>query len=200
MVNEANKLSAGLVVYLLAALICAVIAWTHPEWDIKVRAAFILAAVIFAIGGAMVGIKFLTDLADTHGYRNALNKAITPESELMRIYANLRPDQTEAWLLRHAALEAVPGVAGALVYYNVDGARVPMDFVQAWMERCSDEQLPALRQYSDKSNERKWAYALTKFFVDRGLAAEHLPGSGKAATWRIPRYEAAGWFSLLMES
>jgi len=198
MYSEA-RLSAGLVVYLLAALICATIAWTHPEWDVKARAALILAAVIFAIGGAMVGLKFLTDLYDAHGYRHALNRAITPEAELMRIYSHLRPDQVEAWLMRQAALEAVPGVAGALVYYSIDNVKVPMDFVQDWLTRCTDEQLPALRQYGDKSNQRKWASALTRFFVDRGMASEHLPGSGKAATWRVPRYEAAGWFSLLLE-
>jgi len=194
--NDA-KISA-LVFYLLLALVCATVAWTHPQWDVKVRAAFILAAVIFAIGGAFVGLKYLTEVYDAHAYRRSLYANTTPESELMRIYATLRSDQTEAWLTRNASLEAVPGVAGAMVYYSVDGVRVPMEFVQSWLDKCTDEQLPALRQYSDKSNERKWATALTRFYVDRGLASPHLPGSGKAATWRVPRAEAAGWFSLLL--
>jgi len=195
----------GAISLALFGVLFLVPAWKIPSdgtgvWAVM-RVVFLLFGFILLFYSAAITAEVLIDrvghLLLSYAERTKRMSVITPDSERLRLIASMRPDQTEVWLKQSSALIAIPGVAGAIPMYDVDGMLIPFEFVQEFLDGCDGESLAPVRQWADGSNGRTWAQQITKFYVSRGLAR---PAAGNsAASWRVPFEDAMGWFGLIME-
>ena len=119
---------------------------------------------------------------------------ITPTTEMLKQLGKLRPHQIEAWLSIPAKFRMTPAVAGAIAVYDMDGEEIPADFVWEFLEECGDAYLKPIRSYSDGSNGREWAKAITAFFVLRGFAVDS--AGNLPARWTKGKEQALSWFYL----
>jgi hypothetical protein len=186
------------IILCLIAAVCLMIAWKDgpliPDW---LRFLLIAGGFILAFFAA---VKTVELLIYSWGYRAAAviyqisrAKAITPDSEVLRQLGQLQDYQAEIYLKRTSALVGVPGVAGPTMFYDVDGEMIPADFVTEYLEK-SQAHLKPVRDYSEGSSGRKWATAITDFYVKRGLARPAI--GNQAAQWTYGYAQAVLWFTL----
>jgi hypothetical protein len=174
--------------------------WLNATSDYNLR--LILSAVVFiglAFGGA-TGINWLfvqlfARLAD---YRIAI---IAPElektnrlTEMARAFAQLTPEQAEAMGKNRVELEIVPGNNTPPIRTLIlPSARMPYKFVSEFAGQSDDEHLAPVGWWSEGSNKRAWAEAITRHMIEGGYAT---PASGPyPATWVAGKIRA-GWGSI----
>ncbi len=178
-----------------------------PAWMIKTEDNTwgIIRILLLFLGGVMLfyaAVITFEELSERIGSmalsfheRARRAAAITPETEKLRMIHAMTAEQMKFLLQQGAAIVAVPGVAGAIPYYDLDGKKVPADFVTEFLELCDDSYLVPVRNWND-SISRDYAIDITSFCVNHGIARQAV--GNQPARWRIPFDEAAGWFSLVM--
>jgi hypothetical protein len=184
----------------LAGVLLGFAAWSQADWPPMGRFLLALIAALFLFYAAMLTLQWALEetvpIYDDHIMRSATAAAITPESERLRAIASMTPYQVEAWLRMQTTAVAVPGVAGAMLMYDVDGEMIPAEFVHEFLTNCGTEYLHPVRRYAEGTKGRDWAQRITQFYVTKGLAR---PAYGNVpAQWHgISKQEALGWFSLI---
>lgn len=179
------------------AVICIIPAWLNEDWPDWLRVTLALIGVFLFFYAGLVTLRWVVYNYDQHTFQAARAAAITPDAEIIHAYARLQPYQAEALLRRSAALEAKPGVAGPEMVFDVDGVKIPSEFVYEFLENCGTEYLYPIRRYSEGSKYREWATAITNFYITRNIA--NMAVGDKPARWRYPYEDAVRWFGMTME-
>jgi len=133
---------------------------------------------------------------DEHRIMERHAQAITPDSELVEKFSQLEPHQAEALMQMQARLVAMPGIAGAVLEYDLGAdQRVPAEFVRDFIEASSGPTLKPIRSFSEGTKAREWATIVTNWFIARGLAR---PAAGNAsAMWTMSSEVAARWLMVV---
>ena len=182
------------------AAILLVIAWKAGPMPTWFQWCLVIVGLILLFFATVAAAEWIVDHVggslSQFSYRVNQAKAITPDSEILKELARLQPYQAEIWLKRSTAMVFTPGIAGPTMFFDVDGELVPTDFVTDFLNK-SEEYLLPIRTYSEGSQGRKWAHAITEFFVKRGLAR---PAVGNLpAKWTYGYADAVKWFAVTDE-
>src|SRR3990167_8124794 len=144
----------GAISLALFGVLFLVPAWKIPSdgtgvWAVM-RVVFLLFGFILLFYSAAITAEVLIDrvghLLLSYAERTKRMSVITPDSERLRLIASMRPDQTEVWLKQSSALIAIPGVAGAIPMYDVDGVLPPWKFEKDFWEGCDGKTLALVRE------------------------------------------------------
>jgi len=147
--------------------------------------AFLVQALEYAIG-AWVRIR------DSHAEHVARVKAITPETELVRAFSLLSPQQAELYRERSARLKTIPHVAGPVHVFEVDGMNIPVEWVEDFFANSSEEGMRPERDYGEGTKGREWWRQMYKFYAKRQHVGPLVPG--RRVKWRYGFNAALQWF------
>ena len=182
----------------LLAVVCVIPAWENRDWPEAWRVALVTLGALFFFFAFLMAIDWVIVHIGGHWSDLLMERsraaAITSDGEILRLMAALQPYQVEAWLRRSTTLIGTPGVAGPTYSFDVDGTSIPIEFVEDFLAGCGDEQLVPVRSWSEGTSGRQWAVALTRFFVQRGLA--HPAVANLPARWTYGREAALAWFGV----
>lgn len=116
-------------------------------------------------------------------------KAVTPTSELARVLASLRPDQTALLPMARYGAEVgrVPGLSGPEHFLMTPFMNIPLDWLWEYLNvLCTRVELYPVRRFSSESMEQRYAQAFTAWVTQPHM---HLavPANGPdPAKWVSP--------------
>ena len=158
------------------------------------------ARSVGVVGLAMMGVGFgvgaFWTLVDWVWWRANMRSwewrrlaAVTPTSELDRVVATLRPDQTALLPMARYGAEVgrVPGLAGPEQFLITPFMNIPLDWLWEYLnELCTRIELYPVRRFSSDSLEQRYAQAFTAWVTQPQMHLA-LPASGPdPAKWVSP--------------
>jgi len=174
--------------------------WFNIANDRTLQSFLAVGCAIGLVFGGATGINWLfaqicARLAD---FRVAV---IAPElektnrlTEMARAFAQLTPEQAEAMGKNRVEIETVPGNGTPPIRTLIlPAARMPHRFVEEFAGQSDDEHLAPVGWWSEGSNKRAWAEAITKHMVDGGYATA--AAGPYPAAWVAGKIRA-GWKSI----
>lgn len=184
------------IFYSIAAAISFILASDlAPKFPLWVKAILVVVGVVTAAGAISEGANWLVYIITQRVEDVRRVATITPTIEVVRLMSRLSP-QAQVELALHFNLLGVEysawiGENGPSFTFNTGGFKIPYDFIETFFSLSNDRYMPAVRQWSEGSIERKHAEALTAFIVQRHYA---IPAKGnKPAAWL---FERGGTYSL----
>jgi len=177
--NEPKR--CGTVFLLFIAAICAALIVYFPD---KLWIVFpALIGLVSGVSAMFLWLEWLLVVIENQHRERRMSDAITPTSEAAKAVRWLTPEQVAAvprWehMLR---VGHILEPAGASDFLITDDAVIPYSFICDFLERSSFTKLDKIGNYSDKTEGREYAQALTEELAKRGYA---LPAKGnEPALW-----------------
>lgn len=179
----------------VAAVFWAGWAWLSPNNDEVGVLLFLLASVLsfsFLVQAVEYVVGAWVQIRDSHAEHVARVKAITPETELVRAFSLLSPQQAELYRERSARLKTIPHVAGPVHVFEVDGMNIPVEWVEDFFANSSEEGMRPERDYGEGTKGREWWRQMYKFYAKRQHVGPLVPG--RRVKWRYGFNAALQWF------
>jgi hypothetical protein len=182
--------------------VAAALAWTIAGMTKDRTSQLLVDAVFFVLlAGALwstvvlivyTAISWKRDWVDAD-QANDLAR-VQAEHRLAETLRYMTDEQLNAFGRHRVGMEIIPGTGGPIYTLILPFARVPFDFIETFVSHSTQTHLAAVRRWSEGSNARGYADALTKYFIDDGYA-DYDPGN-QAAYWLSAKARHAGLVSI----
>lgn len=161
-----------------------------PKFPIWFKFILVAIGLILAAGAISQGINWLAFVTAQRTAEVRRLATITPMMEAVRLMSRLSPLAQVELAMHFDSLGVdyqawVSTSRGPSFYYRAGGHNIPYEFIHQFFLLATDRYLPAVRQWSDGSNEHKWADALTADLIKRHLAI--LASGPHPAAWKFER-------------
>lgn len=169
-----------LILFILLALLLAVVAWRQDDWNLGVRILLMLAAILFlalAIVAAAMWVQFHLAVVDEQRAKAA---AYSERVRFALALSGLNPEQLAGISKYMPAYEVISGTGGPVYLWRcIGGDLIDQDFLREYVNRGDDDYLYPVRNLDE--TDREMAMRFISDAAQRGWC--ELPAGNRPARW-----------------
>lgn len=170
-----------IIILILLALACSVVAWRQESWGEGVRILIMLTAVLFlalAIFAAITWIQYnLAVVAEARNKAGMYSERVA----LLAQISQMNPEQLELVNSYVPVVDLIVGDHGPLQYLRITGGQsIPLPFIEKYINLGTANEFYSIRNLTSKS-EQAWAMQFIDYATMMGWAQK--PAGNQPAKW-----------------